>query len=235
MTEFMGAAKFAALIGGNDLASRYQERLNIYISQDYEEFIRILYDDLDGLINQFQANPQYRYEKSEDQITAEFVCNLCTAGYDANHDQSSGGHVDLIVKIGRLTWIGEAKKDQKFDEGFRQLCTRYRPAGGNFDHVHAGMLLYCCSGSNILKQKENWENKLKTLAPEFEEITTKPCPKNMNMFYSKHIHDVTGRQFLVRHMPVALQFRPTDASARKSKVKKATSKTTKTSRKKPVV
>ncbi|MBI3728694.1 MAG: hypothetical protein HY254_10250 [Burkholderiales bacterium] len=211
----LGAGQFAILLGGNGLAARYQERIALLYSENYDSFIKLLYKDLDGLINQFQANPQNRNKKNEDGLTEEFVTNLCTAGYTASHDTSSGGHVDITVRIGVHSWIGEAKKDSKFDEGFKQLCTRYRPASGNFEHNHAGMLLYLCKGPNILKRKKAWEKKLKTL--DFESISTYDCKENLNHFYSSHVHDVTGREFIVRHMPVALQFTPTDASARRSK------------------
>jgi len=217
MMESIGAARLARLLGGNGVAARYQERIAISMSTDFDAFIRLLYEDLDSIINTFQANPQHRHKDGEDRLTEELVSNLGTAGYDASHDTSAGGHVDVTVKLGSHSWIGEAKKNSKFDEGFKQLSTRYRPVSGNFKHNHGGMILYYCSGADITTQLSRWRKKIPSLG--FRNLTTDDCPVNEYAFYSTHTHDVTGKDFKVRHMAVGLIFNPIDRSARLSAAK----------------
>lgn len=221
MSADIGAARYAHLLGGNGLAERYLRRSEVANSKDYSAFIELLYEDLDSIIKDFQANPQRRSKDSEDRLTEEMVGYLNTSGYSAYHGTSSGGHVDLTVMLGReLTWIGEAKKDQKFHEGFLQLSTRYRPAGGDFSHNQAGMILYCCKPPDLLSRRTSWIKKVSGMA-QFKELTAYDCPKNRYMFYTKHIHEVTGEDFIVRHMFVGLIWEPKDASARGAKARAA--------------
>lgn len=221
----IGAGKFANLLGGNGVAARYQQREAMSRSKNYVGFVQLLYADLDDIINTFQANPQKRNQDGEDRITEELVSNLGTAGYDASHDTASGGHVDLTVKLGRHSWIGEAKKDAKFDEGFKQLSDRYRPASGNFHHNHGGMLLYYCKGADVTTQLDRWRKKLPTVTYKngikFKKLETIDCPTSEFSFFSRHMHNVTGKYFIVRHMAVGLQFEPSDASGRNVRAKAA--------------
>jgi len=59
----------------------------------------------------------------------------------------------------------------------------------------------------------------------FRNLTTDDCPVNEYAFYSTHTHDVTGKDFKVRHMAVGLIFNPIDRSARLSAAKAARKKT----------
>jgi len=211
----IGAAKFASLLGGNGVASRYLQRGAVSASKDYIAFVKLLYLDIDDISNTLQSNPQRRHRLSEDGISDEIVSNLGTAGYDASQDTSSGGHVDITVRLGKHTWIGEAKKDQKFDEGFLQLSTRYTPASGNFKHNHGGMLLYCTRGPDLLTMRAKWLKKLSGMRG-FRRLETIDCPESDFAFFSRHVHPVSGKHFIVRHLLIGLHFRPQDASARRS-------------------
>nr|WP_315481474.1 hypothetical protein [uncultured Undibacterium sp.] len=218
----IGAIDYAMYAGGLPSVFRALELNEIYKTQDYEKFVHRLYKDIDAIIFQFQANPQKRNGDSEDRLTEEFVTNLNTLGYSASHDTSSGGHVDITVKLGLsdLSWIGEAKKDKEFREGFMQLCDRYKPASGNFNHNHAGMLLYFSGGADIITLKDRWEEKVKEFS-EYEGIRTSACNlKGCTAFFSAHKHSVSGIDFNVRHMHVALHFDPTDRSGRATKARR---------------
>jgi len=54
--ESIGAARLARLLGGNGVAARYQERIAISMSTDFDAFIRLLYEDLDSIINTFSES-----------------------------------------------------------------------------------------------------------------------------------------------------------------------------------
>jgi len=222
----IGAGTFAQNLGGLSIAARYQERNAVAGQAAYEPFVKLLYTDLNDLINHMQANPQRRHELGEDSLTDEIIMGLSVAGYDASHDTSAGGHVDVTVKLGPHSWIGEAKKDQKFSDGYRQLVTRYRPASGNFEHNHGGMLLYCTTQTDLLTLRQRWKDKFKE---DFDEVY-KPldivdCDTSRYAFVSSHKHPVSGSDWIVRHMLVGLQFKPEDASARSSAKRRATPKT----------
>ena len=213
----IGAGTFAQNLGGLSIAARYQERNVVAGQAAYEPFIKLLYTDLNDLINHMQANPQRRHSLSEDTLTDEIIMGLSVAGYDATHDTSAGGHVDVTVKLGPHSWIGEAKKDQKFSDGYRQLVTRYRPASGNFEHNHGGMLLYCTTQTDLLTLRQRWKDKFKQ---DFESIysplSIMDCGLSRYSFVSSHKHPVSGDDWVVRHMLIGLQFSPQDASARSS-------------------
>lgn len=228
----IGAATYASRLGGNGVAARYMRREAVSIGEDYQPFVDLLYEDISAILNTFQANPQRRHEFGEDAITDELVSNLSTAGYEAWHDVSAGGHVDVTVKLGKHTWIGEAKKDQKFDEGYLQLITRYRPLSGNFDHNHGGMLLYCTTKATLKVQVERWKEKfVLTFSNEYPNFKTWDCPSSKFAFFSSHDHPITGYPYIVRHMLVGLHFEPQDASGRRSR----SPKTAKAPRKKSTV
>ncbi|MDN4052249.1 hypothetical protein QPK32_04110 [Massilia sp. YIM B02763] len=223
--KHIGAGAFAQNLGGLSIAARYQERNVIAGKSEYEPFVELLYTDINDLINHMQANPQRRHALGEDSLTEELIMGLSVAGYDASHDTSAGGHVDITVKLGPHSWIGEAKKDQKYSDGYRQLVTRYRPASGNFDHNHGGMLLYCTSQTDLLTLRQRWKEKFEEdFKGSYSPLNITDCSKSRYAFYSSHKHPVSGHDWVVRHMLVGLQFVPQDASARGVQARKASVK-----------
>jgi hypothetical protein len=217
----IGAATYAGYLGGNPIAARHQQRIAIAKSTDYTQFAHLLTQDITDIANLMQANPQRRSKQGEDGLTDEIVLALNVAGYDASHDRSSGGHVDVTVKLGCHSWIGEAKKDSKYDEGYKQLVSRYRPASGNFKHNHAGMLLYYTGKSDLIAHRDAWYRKfVSTFQHKYRGLQFVYCGFSDYAFFSKHRHPVSGKEFIVRHLVIGLQFHPEDASARASKSRK---------------
>ena len=199
-------------------------RMRLAASNDnYDDFVECLYEDIDRIFAAFQATPQRRSGDGEDRITDDLVVNLRTAGYDANHDQDAGGHVDVTVKAGNLTWIGEAKIYRSVGnvlEGFLQLTTRYRPASGNFAHNKGGMLIYITEKPNAKAQMDAWRQHIQNQSVDGYQDWD--CTRNVLAFHSKHTHEVTGHPFFVRHIPLLLYHQPSDKSARSRKSKTKT-------------
>jgi hypothetical protein len=224
----IGANKYARNLGGAAAAARTYQRNAIAEDPDYSKFVVLLYHDLDDLIHHLQANPQRRHQAGEDALTDQIVMGLHCMGYDASHDKSSGGHVDLTIELGPHTWIGEAKKNSKYSEGYRQLVSRYRPASGNFDHNHAGLILYSNKKTDLLSQRNTWLSKFKAdFSGVYSPISYSACPISSYAFFTDHKHPVSGKPFWVRHMMVGLHFSPTDASARASRGRKKVARTKK--------
>lgn len=220
----IGAGAFASNLGGLATAARYQMRNIVAGQPDYLPFVNLLYEDLNDLIHHLQANPQRRHRLSEDSLTEEIITGLSVAGYNAAHDRSAGGHVDITIHLGPHTWIGEAKKDSKFSDGYRQLISRYRPASGNFEHNHGGMILYHTQKADLVTRRENWIRQFKKdFSETYNSLKVEDCAISRFAFISKHKHPVSGLEYVVRHMLVGLQFFPMDASARAS-AKKANTK-----------
>ena len=118
----MGLGSFGHL--GKTFAS-FMDKILI---ENYEDFIRQLYKDLDEVIQTLQLNRELRQKDSEDRITIDIVNILSAKGYTSSHDKKSGGHVDITVELRDFIWFGEAKKHEAYGnllEGFKQLCTRY--------------------------------------------------------------------------------------------------------------
>ena len=63
--------------------------------ETYPEFIEVLYDDIDIVINAIERNPELHADLQEDQITIQLVNMLRQWSYTASHDQKTGGHVDI--------------------------------------------------------------------------------------------------------------------------------------------
>ena len=188
------------------------------ISEDgsYEEFVSQLYADIDQLIYQMQSGPELRQTDSEDRLSAEVLGGLRILGYDTVADSKTGGHVDLTVRMGEFSWIGEAKKDGNFYEGFLQLTTRYVPACGNFAHNQGGLIFYLVATPDARGKLTTWRNDLTS-----EGHVCLDCTRNTLAFYSNHKLESSGTDFKIRTMGVALYHKPKDKSARISAAKKA--------------
>ncbi|PZD71056.1 hypothetical protein C1752_08259 [Acaryochloris thomasi RCC1774] len=208
--EQLSLKKFDSLVSQNPSLMRMLERISV---STYEDFVDLLYDDLDWIVQQIQRNPELRQDDGEDRLTIEIVLLLNTQGYKASHDTKVGGHVDLLVEKDRFMWIGEAKVHSGYDylwEGFLQLATRY--SIGSSNQSHGGMLIYI-RRSNTRNVMEKWRQTLSQKS--LEDFSSEDCTRNSLAFFSSHKHERSGLPLRVRHMPVMLYFEPKDKSARK--------------------
>ncbi len=191
------------------------------LATDYDDFIKILYCDIDRIIYQIEENPELRQDDKEDRLTIDIKNQLCCMGYNASHDSKVGGHADLVVKKGNFLWIGEAKIHGAYEhlwEGFQQLNTRY--STGDFNQKDGGIFIYIRqkNASSIL---DKWKTHL--VEKKLPNYTCEPCLIRELSFFSSHTHEGSGRDFKVRHMPVILYFQPQDKSGRaKTKEKNST-------------
>jgi hypothetical protein len=181
----------------------------------YEEFIEQLYADIDESIYELQATRELRQNDSEDRISLDILVGLKRHGYNATHDSKTGGHVDLSVRLGPHSWIGEAKKDGNFHEGFLQLTSRYVQASGNYAHDQGGLLFYMVKTADALRKLNTWRAQLTS-----DDHFCTDCRTNRLAFYSTHKLEGSGTDFKVRSMFISLYHRPTDKSARITAEKK---------------
>ncbi len=186
----------------------------------YEAFVEQLYADIDESIYELQASRELRQNDSEDRISLDILVALKRHGYNATHDSKTGGHVDLSVRMGSHSWIGEAKKDGNFHEGFLQLTSRYVQASGNFAHDQGGLLFYMVKTEDALGKLNAWRAHLSTGGHPCTD-----CGTNRLAFYSTHKLEGSGTNFKIRSVVVSLYHRPVDKSARKSAEKKVARKT----------
>lgn len=187
------------------------------LAEDYNDFIDILYNDIDKTIYQIEENPELRQNDKEDRLTIDIKNQLCCMGYDASHDSKIGGHTDLSVRKNSFLWIGEAKIFHGgYDhiwEGFLQLSTRY--STGDSNQQDGGIFIYIRhSDANSILEK--WKEKLVEKEQELPNYTYKPCKKRTISFFTTHTHEGSGRNYTIRHMPVMLYFQPQDKSGRKT-------------------
>lgn len=181
----------------------------------YEEFIEQLYADIDESIYELQATRELRQEDSEDRISLDILVGLKRYGYYATHDSKTGGHVDLSVRLGSHSWIGEAKKDGNFHEGFLQLTSRYVQASGNYAHDQGGLLFYMVKTADALSKLNAWRTQLTN-----DGHLCTDCRTNRLAIYSTHKLEGSGTDFKVRSIAVSLYHNPLDKSARNSAAKK---------------
>lgn len=194
-------------------------RVKISEEGTYEEFVEQLYDDIDQLIYSMQAGPELRQDDSEDRLSADILGGLRIHGYNAVPDGKTGGHVDISVTMGNFSWVGEAKKDGNFHEGFLQLTTRYVPASGDYSHNQGGLIFYLVKTPNARGKLDTWRDELNS-----EGHACTDCKRNTLAFYSNHPFASSGTNYKVRTMGVVLYHQPKDKSARISAAKKQAKK-----------
>ncbi len=184
--------------------------------ENYDEFIEVLYADIDKIIRQLEENPELRKDDNEDRLTIEIKSQLCCMGYNASHDSKIGGHTDLSVRKRDFLWIGEAKiHTSSYDylwEGFQQLSTRY--STGDSNQRDGGILIYIRL-KDVSSIMERWQAHLSK--KNLTDYSCKPCKIRNLSFFSTHKHERSGKAFQIRHMPVSLHFDPQDKSGRNNK------------------
>jgi len=189
-----------------------------FLVTDYNQFIELLYKDIDDIIYQIQENPELRQKDGEDRLTIDIRDQLRRLGYDAAHDSKFGGHADLLVKKGNFTWIGEAKIHSSYNylwEGFLQLTTRY--STGDSNQRDGGIFIYIRQ-KNVSAIIEKWKNHL--LSKELPDFNSEACENREISFFSTHKHEGSGQDFRIKHIPVILYFQPQDKSGRGKNEKK---------------
>lgn len=175
---------------------------------DYNQFDELVNSGINYIFTQLSRHPEQHHEKTENQLTVDVVDRLCCMGFKASFDTSNGGHCDVLVQ-GKFEhqWIGEAKITTGYawvTKGFLQLDTRY--SSGDPNSTCCGMLLYC-RRENVPEFMDEWKIKLEGMDYDF---AFQDCGKMPNAFYSRHLHEKTGVQMNVRHIPLALSFDPKD-------------------------
>jgi hypothetical protein len=187
------------------------------LANTYDEFVNVLYRDIDSVLGGFQENPELLKADGEDRLTSEIKRCLKLLGYSATHDEKIGGHSDLVVrgKKDGFLWIGEAKIHAGYDylyQGFQQLTTRYTTGDVNQDR--GGMLIYI-RNNDAASVMAAWKAHL--AAKVLEGYAESNCSERPNfVFYSTHKHDRAGTPFKVKHIGVILGFDPKDRRPAKS-------------------
>ncbi len=180
------------------------------LAKDYEEFVSILYDDINKIVIEMERNLELRKKDGEDRLTIEIKGSLCHFGYTAGHDNKIGGHCDLTVEKKEWLWIGEAKVfDSRgytwVNEGFQQLTTRY--STGGYNNCHGAILIYIRK-PNTKQIMENWKAHLLANNGDVENLQAFDFLEKSLIFCSEHSHQRTGLPFKVRHIPFCLHFDP---------------------------
>jgi hypothetical protein len=187
------------------------------IINDYDDFLKCFYSDLDQIIDIIQENRELRQDDSEDRLTIEIVGHLKMLSYNASHDAKIGGHVDIFVQKKSFKWLGEAKiygGPAYLWQGFQQLCTRY--STGDVNQNNGGIVIYFKYG-NARNFMQEWNDNLS--AKNLSNFMTYPCKNRPLIFYSEHTHSVSGDIYTVRHIPILLCFDPQDKSGKAKKKK----------------
>lgn len=212
--ESMTLAELARL---GDLNPSYARIVDRILVQNYEDFIRVLYADIDQCVIQMERNRELRQDSSEDHLTVELVSMLTVMGYTAVHEAKTGGHVDLIVSHAKgYEWLAEAKKHSTYEhlfEGFLQLCTRYSSGSPN---AKCGGIIAYIKNRDVAKVVSEWRSRLNAKRlPNYQDWE---CQTRTGLsFFSQHSHDVSGLPYTVRHIAVMLYHSPMDKSSRRRK------------------
>lgn len=189
-----------------------QVSLALIFSETAEDMLVQVDTAIDHIAQDFARSPKERQGRSEDGLTTDVITSLRSMGFQASHDTAVGGHCDVVIE-GRnnFLWLGEAKIHRSYDwllQGFNQLDTRYSTASLHQDS--GGIIIYCYDGrtDQII---DEWAARLKEARPD---VDVKDRALNKAFFISSHVHHRTGRLYHVRHVPIALQWKPLTKKAR---------------------
>lgn len=189
----------------NPVVSLAMKRLLI---ASYEEFVDVLYLDLDACLKYIIETRNHRREESEDRTTVDIIGQLRGRNYDAKHDEQRGGHCDIVVSHPNgYTWIAECKIHGGYDylkQGFDQLCTRYLAGSPNEDH---GSLIIFVRNVDCAAVVQEWRKRVG--AAGYDNFTDEDCPIwQQHGFQTRHTGAGSGRSVKIRHTALSLYFDP---------------------------
>lgn len=204
-----------AAIGAVDPSFNRYVRLKF--TQNYDEFVEIIYQDLDMIIRELEADRHVNHNLGEDQLTTQLKTNLRSRGHDANHEAAHGGNTDLVVRHPQgFVWLGEAKIAEGSSylyEGYLQLTTRY--ATGSNTGQQGGILIYIRT-PNANRTMTRWKSHL--CSQGLPEFFLEECKNNEIAFFSTQtLENGYGLPYRVKHIPLCLSHNPQDRSARNRK------------------
>lgn len=178
----------------------------------YEDFLLCINVCLDTIVDDMAENAVLRIADREDRLTDEIKINLRRLNlFDSvEHDAQTGGHTDLVVKLGRFVWKGECKilggrnnyANDWIEKGFSALSEKYT-SGSQFDS-HGALFIYI-KKENAKAAMELWKNYLSDKLQENGLVYTYTnCETNNLAFYSSINHKKSGLSYCIRHIPVLL-------------------------------
>lgn len=203
--------------------------------KDYQDFLDMLYNDIDFTIKILGKSKNVYYQgmkdnskNGEDLINTTICSMLESRGWTARHDTSVNGHADIVVEVlgEPYQWIGEGKiygtgrTNSYIYKGLKQLLYRY--STGLDDENSGGILMYVNStGKNQADILNDWKNFLhnknnETVNDDNEEMPYSPvisdrnCSKQSLAFFTTHKHPSTGLNYDIRHMIIDFRYEPKD-------------------------
>lgn len=213
--------------GFNDLPEAQDLSLhNVASRSSYENFIDLLYNDLDCIFSDMIDGTEHLLPMGETGISWHIWSNLRAKNYDAQLDSDKNGNADISVTQKPFKWIGEAKifggKDNYGNPylygGYEQLTTRY--SKGEANATCGGMLIYIKPRGREETERSvmlNWREYLKGKATEIQDLNFEDCSLNPRCLITSQTHHVSGYPYKVRHMPICLLHLPNDKSGREAK------------------
>ena len=199
-------------------APNAETRISYQISfvASYPEYVELLHDAIDLILDKMQRNPQLHINRTEDELSISLVEKLRLMGFDAQHDITFGGHCDIVVYWRDFgVWLAEAKKfTGSYDwllKGFEQLDSRYSTAAPN---QNIGSILVYVFTANLAGVMSNWNTYL---LRERSDVKSVQCLKDPTGFISTHRSKRSGGTLTIRHKPVSIYFKPQDRIRKSSR------------------
>jgi hypothetical protein len=181
---------------------------------NYDEFLDVLYDDMNLVIERLEGNPQNYPDESEDATTQLIADILWGMQYSASHNVQAGGNVDLTISKSSFKWIAEAKIFNNVGDmrkGYKQLATRYRPGMGSKGVMYGGLIGYL-RRENAANHIERWKTAFSKMSVANGHVLTDCARRYALGFNSEHKHQDFGTPLRVWHTCVVLHFSPKDIS-----------------------
>lgn len=203
----------------------------------YEAFLTYLYEELDEIICDMEANRDQFQAKNEaidyneDAISNYIMFGLRRSKIFTALPVEIAGRTDICITFQgeRWRWIGEAKFDKNYSYvagGFKQLTTRY--ASFDPEQREGGILIYCkthpmATFSSEFREKLECCTFLEKETLLDHKISTKNCTSpyrsEFSFFTESTLPDLGGEiRYKARIMPIGLRHLPQDKSGMKSEM-----------------
>lgn len=185
----------------------------------YEQFINLLYQNIDEIVSELLSNSEDFINADEDYISNCICRSLVDRRFTAVREVQENGRADIRVKKGSFKWIAEAKRATSMTnvrEGFLQLLTRYSKGEGNA--TSGGLFIYiqgetCKEAEFMLK----WINNELVKQKVAKIMSSNSCVLKPTCIITTLIHPGSSNEYKLRSMPISFFHNPQDKSGRKAK------------------
>lgn len=174
----------------------------------YNTFVDLIDEAIAHISFQMARSKNVLKGMGEDQLTNNIIAYLHGMGFLAQFEANNGGNCDISIQgADDMVWLGEAKiyrSGKNLLSGLQQLVDRYATGLPSQDR---GSLIIYILVKNAAKVMRTWNSRL--VLKMTKGVVLSPPGKDLT-FHTNIEHAGSGRNLLIKHVPVVLFHEPTE-------------------------